>query len=191
MKHKQIKHPQVYPSNQSLFPIILSSSGLKETIPDLWSNIPHCTRSMWDENGWWLWGCPNLLHSVKILSDQHHIHDILGCCSRNILREGKYTVPQPINNCLALASNAKPWQIFGLCFSFSSLDLQYFIRFSLFLCCQPLSSSCDDKWWNASRSDHYANENSNTYMHIEQNFLEPQENLCHYNATSLQSNIAE
>lgn len=51
--------------------------SLEKTIPDLGSNILNSTRSMWNENSIGFGGCTNVLHCVKVLGYENHIHDIL------------------------------------------------------------------------------------------------------------------
>lgn len=56
---------------------LLSSMGLKKTLPDLCGNVSHSTRSMRNENRVGFRRCTNLLHCIKVLSHQNHVHHIL------------------------------------------------------------------------------------------------------------------
>ena len=96
-------------------PTCSQQTGLELTIPYLRCDVSDSTWSMRDEDRRGLgWG-PNLLHGVEVLGHQNHVHDILWRGPRNILRESKNTVSQPIHYSLALSCDTQTGQVLGFC----------------------------------------------------------------------------
>jgi len=123
-------------------PTCSQQTGLELTIPYLRCDVSDSTWSMRDEDRRGLgWG-PNLLHGVEVLGHQNHVHDILWRGPRNIPRESKNTLSQPIHYSLALSCDTQTRQVLGFCITFSSLDLQYLLCLSFLSGSQPQPSSC-------------------------------------------------